>query len=297
MTTETVTPRPAAVTAQAPTPADDGLFGPGSVTWQLSAAPAAAVAIPTAVLVQMLHPRVMWMIDQASSFWQYPARRAQLTQRYGLSITYGDIATAEHAGAMLRSVHAHRSAVDPLTGESYRADAPDLLLWVHCTIPWAILRALKRWGPQLSPADQDRYVMEQRTAARLVGLDPQQAPGSVTELNAYMSSMRSRMALTPGCVRLKELMMPRSAKPTKATLLQSVFSQAALSLLTTEQRRLYGVRWTRLDEIAATAIPGLILKQVAAKMTADDQLPKLRTEAMAEPFGGRPRPVSPNAQP
>jgi uncharacterized protein (DUF2236 family) len=290
MAATTVTARPAGAADQIPTPADDGLFGPGSVSWRLSTAPAAAVAIPAAVLMQMLHPRVMWMIDQASSFWQYPERRAQLTQRYGISITYGDTATAEHAGATLRSIHEHRTAVDPITGEAYRADEPDLLMWVHCTIPWAVLRALARWGPQLTPAERDQYVHEQRTAARLVGIEPDTAPGSVAELDAYMASMRPKMALTPGCVRLLKLMMPRSPKPTPATLLQSVFSHAALSLLAPEQRRLYGIRWTRLDELTATTIPGVLLQKAAAKMTADEQLPKLRAEAMAHPFGGPPHP-------
>lgn len=282
--------RPADAAARIPTPTDDGLFGPESVTWRVSTAPAAAVAIPAAVLMQMLHPRVMWMIDQASTFWQHPERRAQLTQRYGTSTFYGDIATAEHAGATLRSIHARLTATDPLSGERYRADEPDLLMWVHCTIPYAILRALERWGPALNPADQDRYVHEQRTAARLVGIDPDAAPGSVADLDAYMASMQPRMALTPGSVRLLALLAPRAPKPTAATLLQSVFSHAALSLLTAEQRRMYGVRWTWLDERSAAVIPGILLRKAAAKLTTDEQLQELRTEAMTHPFGGRARP-------
>ncbi len=73
MPNPTVAPRPAEASARIPVPTDDGLFGPDTVTWRLGTAPAAAVAIPAAVLMQMLHPRVMWMIDQASTFWQYPS--------------------------------------------------------------------------------------------------------------------------------------------------------------------------------------------------------------------------------
>lgn len=288
-TATTVSPRPEAVAGQIPTPADDGLFGPESVTWRLATAPAAAVASPAAILMQMLHPRVIWMIDQASSVWQYPERRGQLTQQYGTTTTYGDTKTAEHAGAVLRSVHQHRSAVDPLTGDTYRADEPDLLMWVHCTIPWAILRALSRWGPRLTPAEQDRYVDEQRTAARLTGIDPAAAPGSVAQLDAYMASMQPKMALTPGGARLLAMLTARPAKPSAASLLQATFSHAALSLLTPRQRRLYGVPWSRLDEWLAGAIPGLLLRQAAAKLTSGEEIPKLRTEAMTHPFGGPAR--------
>src|SRR5215212_8038731 len=104
MTTATVTPRPDAAKPLVPAPSDDGLFGPDSITWKLTTAPAVTVAISTAVLVQMLHPRVMWMINQASSFWQYPERRGQLTAQYGITTAYGDTAAAEHAGATLRSI-------------------------------------------------------------------------------------------------------------------------------------------------------------------------------------------------
>ncbi|MGI9053196.1 MAG: oxygenase MpaB family protein [Ilumatobacteraceae bacterium] len=290
MPNPTVAPRPAEASARIPVPTDDGLFGPDTVTWRLGTAPAAAVAIPAAVLMQMLHPRVMWMIDQASTFWQYPERRAQLTQRYGMSTTYGDTATAEHAGTTLRTIHSRLTATDPLSGEEYRADEADLLMWVYCTIPYAILRALDRWGPALTPADQDRYVLEQRTAARLVGIDPDTAPGSVADLDAYMTSMQPKMALTPGSVRLLALLAPRAPKPTAAALLQSVFSHAALSLLTAQQRRMYGVRWTWLDERSAAVIPGILLRKAAATLNTDEQLDELRTEAMTHPFGGRPRP-------
>ncbi|MGI9029821.1 MAG: oxygenase MpaB family protein [Ilumatobacteraceae bacterium] len=283
-----VAARPPEVATDIPAPADDGLFGPDSVTWRLSTAPAAAIAIPAAVLMQMLHPRVMWMIDQASSFWEHPERRAQLTQRYGTSTAYGDTATAEHAGETLRKIHARLKGTDPLTGEQYPADAPELLMWVHVTIPYAILRALDRWGPALSPADQDRYVLEQRTAARLVGLDPATAPGSVAELDAYVTSMAPKMALTPGSLRMLGLLTPRAPKPTAAAVLQAVFSHAALSVLTPDQRRMYGVRWTGLDERAATVIPGVLLRKAAEKLTTDEQLRQLRTEAMTHPFGGRP---------
>lgn len=289
MTTPAATPRPDAAKPLVPAPADDGLFGPDSITWKLTTAPAASVAITTAVLVQMLHPRVMWMINQASSFWQYPERRGQLTAQYGLTVGYGDTATAEHAGATLRTIHEHRTAIDPITGETYRASEPDLLLWVHCTIPWAILRGLRRWGPQLTPAEQDRYVAEQRTFARLVGIDPDKAPGSVAELDAYMESMRPKMALTDGCLRLLEMTVPRKVKPTQAGLLQWVSGQAALSLLTPEQRRLYGIRWTRLDETWTKTVVASLLGKAAAKLNAGELMPKLRTEAMEHPFGGPPR--------
>ena len=127
-------------------PKDDGLFGPESVTWRLMASPSAAVGGATAVLMQMLHPRVVRMIDQASNVREDPAERARLTGEYLNTITYGDTEAAERAGEVLRRIHAHRQAVDPISGETYTPNEPDLLMWVHCTLVWGILAACEGWG-------------------------------------------------------------------------------------------------------------------------------------------------------
>jgi uncharacterized protein (DUF2236 family) len=118
-------------------PADDGLFGSGSMTWEVFTSATSGLAGIPAVLLQMLLPRVMWMIEQSlitALGSEANAKRGQLTLAYENTIIYGDRTAAEHAGATLRKIHCHRHAVDPRTGERYPADSPDLLLWVHMTI-------------------------------------------------------------------------------------------------------------------------------------------------------------------
>lgn len=104
--------RPVTVQQPVERPADDGLFGPESVSWRAYAGPASAIAGATAVLMQMLHPRVVRMIDQASSVRERPAERQRLTGEYLLTTIYGDRAAAERAGEVLRTIHEHRKAVD-----------------------------------------------------------------------------------------------------------------------------------------------------------------------------------------
>jgi uncharacterized protein (DUF2236 family) len=75
-------------------PNDDGLFGPQSVSWRAFASPASAIGVATAVLMQMIHPRVVRMIDQASNVRNDPAGRAAGTSQYGITIIDGDTETA-----------------------------------------------------------------------------------------------------------------------------------------------------------------------------------------------------------
>ena len=146
----TITDRPDTVTTGLHTD-DDGLFGPDSVTWRCHTDPTMLIIGSASATTQMLHPRVMRMIDQASSFRTKPDLRAQRTGEYVMTITYGDRAAAEHAGATLRKIHQHATAVDPETGETYHAETDDLLLWVHCALVWMSLRAWDAYGPALTP--------------------------------------------------------------------------------------------------------------------------------------------------
>lgn len=269
-------------------PADDGLFGPQSVTWRVMARPASSIGIGTAVLMQMIHPRVLRMIDQASTVRQDPEKRARLTGEYGLTVNFGDTAAAERAGEVLRNIHAHRTAVDPITGVSYRADEPDLLLWVHATIVWAVLAANQRWGPPLSRAERDQFVDEQRQAARLVGLDPETVPRNVAELDAYMARMQPQLAYVTETKFIRELMVPPRLPFSIEGLVHLVASRAAVDLLPDPIKDLYGFRWQWLNHLAVQ-LGSLALLTLLKKTSKpyEKLLPELRAQSAIHAFGSQ----------
>lgn len=266
-------------------PKDDGLFGPDSVTWRLMASPSAAVGGATAVLMQMLHPRVMRMIDQASNVREDPEERGRLTSEYIITISYGDTEAAERAGEVLRRIHTHRQAVDPISGETYTPNEPDLLMWVHCTLVWGILAACERWGPALSMGERDRFVHEQRASARLVGLDPETAPGNVAELDAYMTSMLPQLAYVTETKFMREMMVPPRLPFTPEGLVQLVMTRAAVDLLTPPMQDLYGFRWPWLNHVAVRLGSTLLMSSATTKMPYEKLLPELRAQSATHAFG------------
>ncbi len=266
-------------------PADDGLFGPESVSWRAFASPAAAVAGATAVLMQMLHPKVVRMIDQASHVREDPAERARLTSEYLTSITYGDRATAERAGEVLRRIHAHRQAVDPISGEAYTADEPDLLMWVHGTLVWAVLEACGRWGPHFTATERDRFVSEQRIAARLVGIDPEAAPGSVAELDAYMTRMQPHLAYVTATRFMREMVVPPKLPFTPSGLVQLVMTRAAVDLLPPALQDLYGFRWPWLNHLLVRLGTLVLLGLAKTNAPYEKLIPELRAQSAAHAFG------------
>ena len=280
-----VSVRPIPVTAEAQHPQDDGFFGPESVTWRAYASPSSSLGVAAAVMLQMIHPRVVRMIDQASSVREDPAGRAAATSQYGVTITFGDKETAERAGEVLRRIHSHRQATDPVTGETYTPNEPDRLMWVHCTLVWAVLAACQRFGPTITPPEEDRFVDEQRVSARLVGIDPETAPRNLAELDAYMQSMRPHLAYVTSTRFMREMMVPPRVPFTPAGLVQLVMTRAAVDLLPDDIQDLYGFRWTGLNHLLVRVGSGLIMKSAQDRVNYDGMVAELRKQTDVHAFG------------
>ena len=284
-----VTARPAPFTDTPQHPEDDGFFGPESVTWRAYASPASSIGVATAVLLQMIHPRVVRMIDQASNVREDFAGRAAATGQYGITITFGDKATAERAGEVLRRIHSHRKAIDPVTGETYTPNEPDLLLWVHCTLVWGVLAACQRFGPAFTLEEQDRFVDEQRVSARLVGIDPETAPRSVAELDAYMVRMRPHLGYVTSTRFMREMMVPPKLPFTPAGIVQLVMTRAAVDLLPEDIQDLYGFRWTGLNHLLVRLGSGIIMKTAQDKVNYSSLVAELRKQTDVHAFGSAAR--------
>jgi uncharacterized protein (DUF2236 family) len=179
------------------TPADEGLFGPGSVTWRVNSDPGWPIMSLRALMVQALHPLAMAGVDQHSDWRQDPVGRLAATSTYVTTITFGERAAAERAAARVRRIHEHVRGVDPVTGRSYEASDPALLLWVHAILVESGLVTTRLFGTPLSAEDADRYVAEMVVAAEMVGVPASLVPATVDQLQRYVSQVRPQLRCTP----------------------------------------------------------------------------------------------------
>jgi len=188
----------AAYVSSVPTdPADDGFFGPASVTWRLGGDLSSIVAGLRALLVQALHPLAMAGVDQHSDWRRDPVGRLAATSSYLATVSYGDRAAAEHAAARVRRIHSRVHGTDPVTGRPYAASDPALLLWVHATLVDSTVVACELFGTPVAPADGDRYVAEMTVAAELVGIPAALVPSDLAGLRRYLSSVLPGLRCTP----------------------------------------------------------------------------------------------------
>ena len=177
-------------------PKDGGLFGPRSMVWRVHRDRSFPLAAIRSLMVQALHPLAMAGVAQHSQWQRDPFGRLAATAGYVLTVTYGDTDAADSAAARVRAVHTHVRGTDTVTGLAYRAEDPDLLLWIHAGMVDSIVNIVQRYGRSLDAADADRYVAEMARFAEIIGVPATMVPSSVAALTEYLESVELRR-LTP----------------------------------------------------------------------------------------------------
>jgi uncharacterized protein (DUF2236 family) len=227
---------------------DTGLFGPESVAWRIHADPCSLVGGLRALIIQALNPLAMAAVEQHSDFRSDPWGRLRRTSEYVTTTIFGDSPSAQAAGARIRAIHRRVSGIDSVTGQPYRADDPELLLWVHAVEVHSFYYAYRCFGGRLTSADADRYVREMVASAELVGLHTEDMPQSLEELRGYLRSYR-KLCVTPAARDGLKLVLSPPA-PLAGRVAWAIPAAATISILPRRVRDLYGLPWAPLADPA-----------------------------------------------
>jgi uncharacterized protein (DUF2236 family) len=237
------------------------MFAPDSVTWRVHADPAMLIGGMRALLVQALHPLAMAGVEQHSDYRADPWGRLQRTVEYVLTTTYGTEEEARTAGRIVQAIHKRVNGTDPVTGKTYSAEDPKLLVWVHAVEVHSFLAAYRRYGSgPCSDSDADRYVAEQVTTASLVGLDPALVPASVTGLRDYFKGVDDDLRPSPySRDAAKVVLNPPLPLPLRVLKpIAWIPGAAAAGLMPRRLRSMHGIPWVPPADaavrVAATAL-------------------------------------------
>jgi len=176
---------------------DPGLFGPGSMTWQVIGDSAVFIGGLRALLVQAAHPEVVAGVAEHSRYRHDPLGRLSRTAAYVTATTFGAGPEVDHALGLVRGRHRRVVGVSH-RGIPYDADAPDLAAWVHNSLAESFLVAYRAFGPRsrrCSRDDADRYVAEQARLGSAHGAVP--LPSTAAELSSWIAS-HPALAPSPG---------------------------------------------------------------------------------------------------
>ncbi len=267
--------------------ADDGYFGPDSISWRLFSDPSSKLGGVAALLLQALNPMMMRVFAGTSGYATDMEGRAERTGRYIDTTVFGDRALADAAGEAVQRLHAHSVWVDPRTGEELRADTPEWLVWTHNSIVWGVLRAADVFGPMLTVAEQARFVMEQHHAARIVGIDPdaERLARTRAELDAYIDEQQSWMALTREAALIsRELRKPTLAGNPLKVWAGVIVQDATLYLLPEWARLLYGIEGRPMNLRGAARTTRALIASARKKTSTDELITEITSRVSTHPY-------------
>lgn len=224
---------------------DDALFAPDSVVWRVHGDVAAMmVGGIAALLLQMLHPRVLAGVWDHSNFRADMLGRLRRTARFIALTTYGPRDQAEAAIARVRRIHHVVRGTLP-DGTPYAADDPSLLAWVHVTEMTSFLAGWRRYGdPAMTGHAQDRYFAEVARIGRALGADP--VPETRADAETLMQAMRPQLRVDDRTREMVRVLRESAAPGMAAHALQAFAFQAAVDLLPDWARRCHGLATPRL---------------------------------------------------
>jgi uncharacterized protein (DUF2236 family) len=220
---------------------DLGYFGPGSVSWQVHREVTVLFGGARAVLMHAAHPLVIAGARETGFYERDPWKRLQRTLVLTYTITFGTRVEAQAAAGRINDVHTRISGVDPITGGSYDALDPELLLYVHaCLVDSALLFEQLTVG-KLDDAGRQRFHEEQMLAAEMVRIPRRIIPPTVPALRAWLADLEDRgdLLVTESARKVAELFFEPPPEAEWRPVLKGV-SRLAFATLSPALREQYG---------------------------------------------------------
>ncbi len=218
---------------------EPALVAPDSVSWRIFKNPAALfIGGVAAVILELAEPRVRTGVWEHTTFKTNPVGRLRRTGLAAMITVYGARSVSEAMIARIRRMHDAIEGVTP-SGEPYRANDPDLLVWVQATAAFGFLEAYSTYAAPLSPAERDRYFSEGKEAARLYGAVD--APRSEAEWRTLYGKMRPRFERSDIIFEFLSIMRAAPALPHPLRLTQGMLIRAAIDILPGDARDILGL--------------------------------------------------------
>ncbi|HKX25155.1 MAG TPA: oxygenase MpaB family protein [Actinomycetota bacterium] len=238
---------------------DVGFFGPESVSWRVHRETTVLFGGARALLMQAAHPLVIAGARESGFYERNPWKRLERTLALTYTLTFGTRAEALRASERINQVHRRVRGVDPVTGRTYDALDPDLLLWVHgCLVESALLFERRTVG-RLTESERQRFHEEQMQAAELLELPRAHIPPTVDGLHEYIEQVVAGddLRVTDASFRVADLFRRPPQDAEWRPVLRAV-AWWAFGTLPARLRSMYGVRWGPLSEARLRASLGAL---------------------------------------
>lgn len=225
----------------------DGYFDEHSILRRVHRERALALSGPRALLMQAAHPLAVSGLLAHTSALDDPYERLARTARTLGTIGFGSRVEADAATRRVRAMHRRvrgelAEVVGPYpAGTPYRADDPELLLWVLFTLVDSALVVYRKYVASLTREEEAAYWEDYKLIGRLFGLSERDLPGTIDDLDAYRRRMLEgdRLFVTDWARRQAKRIVLDPPLPWQARPLVATVNFVTVALLPDEIRRQY----------------------------------------------------------
>ena len=172
-----------------------GYFTDDSMLRRVNRERALALAGPRALLMQAAHPLAVAGLLAHSTALDEPYDRLARTAMVLSTIGFGSKRDADRVTARVRAMHrrvrgALAQPVGPYpAGARYRADDPELLLWVLFSLMDSAIVVYRKYVRGMSRAEEAALWSDYRVVGRLFGLPAAAMPRTLADLDDYRREM------------------------------------------------------------------------------------------------------------
>ena len=172
-----------------------GYFTDDSMLRRVHRERAVALSGPRALLMQAAHPLAVTGLLAHSSAMDEPYDRLARTAEVMSTIGFGSRQEADRVTAHVRSMHKRVNGriKEPVgrfpAGTPYRADQPDLLLWVLFTLVDSGVMVYRKYVGAMSRAEEAAYWDDYKVVGGLFGLEGADMPDTLADLHEYRREM------------------------------------------------------------------------------------------------------------
>lgn len=247
------------------------MSGPGSLSlsWRVDRETVLLLGGRRALLLQLAHPLVAQGVGDHSSFPSDRLGRLFRTLDISLTMVFGEPERSTAAIEQIKSVHRFVQGTLPRDvgiykkGTSYRADDPELLLWVHATLVETALHFYERFVAPLSPSEREDYYQDTIEPAIRLGVPDSLLPATFGGFQGYWDSMihGNELAVGPTGLELADAILYPSAKWFPRRLIDPL-NVITVGTLPEPVRSMYGLQWNPLLagglKLVSATVPKLI---------------------------------------
>jgi len=229
-------------------PGATGYFTDDSMLRRVNRERVLAIAGPRALLMQAAHPLAVSGLLAHSTALEEPYERLARTARVLNTIAFGSRRDADRVTAHVRTMHrrvrgtlAHDVGPYP-AGTPYRADDPELLLWVLFTLADSGIAVYRKYVGTLSWEERAALWDDYRVVGRLFGLREGDMPAGLEGLDEYRREMLEgdRLYVSDWARRRARAIVLEPPVPWAARPLLEVANFVTIALLPDRIRNQYG---------------------------------------------------------